>query len=91
MLPEKEIYMIDTAPSYPKSELRIGEFMKLNNNCQIKVMTKFGRETHPVTKQTLKESVHKSFERLRIDHIYMDSLFTIEVKMIYGMKFLMKS
>lgn len=70
MLAEKEIYMIDTAPSYPKSELRIGEFMKLNNNCQIKVMTKFGRETHPVTKQTLRESVHKSFERLRVDHIY---------------------
>ena len=55
---------IDTAASYGDSELRIGPWMEKHRN-DFFLATKTGRRTY----QEARDEIHKSLERLQVDHV----------------------
>lgn len=69
-LSDNKVDQIDTAPSYPRSEYRIGGYMRCNPNSGLKIFTKFGRETQTLTKAELRDSLSLSLKRLRVNEIY---------------------
>lgn len=69
-LSDNKVDQIDTAPSYPRSEYRIGDYMRCNPRSGLKIFTKFGRETQTLTGAELRDSLSLSLKRLRVNKIY---------------------
>lgn len=69
-LSDNKVDQIDTAPSYPRSEYRIGGYMRCNPNSGLKIFTKFGRENQTLTRAILKDSLGLSLRRLKVNEIY---------------------
>lgn len=69
-LSDNLVEQIDTAPSYPLSEYRIGGYMRCNPNSGLKIFTKFGRENQPLTRAILRDSLGLSLGRLKVNEIY---------------------
>ena len=69
VLPELQINFLDTAPSYPESEIRIGNYFS-KSDYRFQVFTKFGRGVGDLTALTLVESLDSSLSRLRSEQIY---------------------
>jgi len=69
-LSDNLVDQIDTAPSYPRSEYRIGVYKRCNPNSELKIFTKFGRENKTLTRADLKNSLILSLKRLRVNEIY---------------------
>ncbi len=63
---------IDTAAAYGDSELRIGPWMREHRK-RFFLATKTGDRTY----QTAKESLHRSLERLRVDHVDLIQLHNL--------------
>ena len=61
---------IDTAPSYPRSEYRLGEYMRCNPKSELKIFTKFGRENKTLTRADLRNSLKLSLKRLKVNEIH---------------------
>jgi aryl-alcohol dehydrogenase-like predicted oxidoreductase len=70
VLEEFGINLIDTAPSYPRSEQRIGNFLKAKSVSTLRVMTKFGRDSHILDRETLKVSLGLSLQRLKVEQLH---------------------
>lgn len=66
---ELKIDFIDTAPSYPDSEKRIGDFIKRNPN-RFKIFTKYGRGDHDLNPKNLLKSVNSSLQTLHTEQLY---------------------
>lgn len=69
-LSDNLVDQIDTAPSYPRSEYRIGGYMRCNPNSKLKIFTKFGRDNETLTKAELKNSLKLSLKRLQVNGIH---------------------
>ena len=69
-LSDNLVEQIDTAPSYPKSEYRIGGYMRCNPSSGLKIFTKFGRENQTLTRAILRDSLGLSLRRLKVNEIY---------------------
>lgn len=69
VLPELQINFLDTAPSYPESEIKIGNFFS-KSDYRFQVFTKFGRGVGDLTALNLVESLDSSLRRLRSEQIY---------------------
>ena len=69
-LSDNSVDQIDTAPSYPRSEYRIGGYIRCNPSSTLKIFTKFGREDQALTRAALKNSLRLSLKRLRVNEIH---------------------
>ena len=63
------IDLLDTAPSYPRSEVRIGSFLA-KNPLGISVLTKFGRGNQTLSSETMTQSLDLSLRRLKVSQVY---------------------
>jgi aryl-alcohol dehydrogenase-like predicted oxidoreductase len=75
------INLLDTAPSYPKSEIRIGSFLA-KNPLGIRVLTKFGRGNQTLSSQMMNESLDLSLRRLRVSQVFGLSIHNREISEI---------
>jgi hypothetical protein len=62
------IQYIDTAPTYPKSEKLIGNFIGHTN--KINVITKFGRESTFLKTDEMFDSIRSSCKKLKLETLY---------------------
>ena len=72
LLLERGVNHIDTAASYGDSELRIGPWMDRHRG-DFFLATKTGERTY----QAAKEQIHRSLERLRVDHVDLIQLHNL--------------
>lgn len=63
------INILDTAPSYPKSESRIGYFSLINPN-DLRILTKFGRGNQILNSKLMIQSLDTSLQRLKIKQVF---------------------
>lgn len=63
------INLLDTAPSYPRSELRIGSFLA-KDPIGINVLTKFGRGNQALTSEMMTQSLNLSLRRLKVNQVF---------------------
>lgn len=63
------IDILDTAPSYPRSEVRIGSFLSKNPN-SIRVLTKFGRGNQTLNSEMMTQSIDLSLRRLKVSQVF---------------------
>lgn len=69
---------VDTAPTYPGSEVALGKFLK-SRGSELQVFTKFGRGEITRLEDSLVHSLEKSLERLGVDSIYGLSIHNVPV------------
>jgi hypothetical protein len=67
---ELDINVIDTAPTYPGSHARIGDYFKSGSQSTLRVMTKFGRGNMDLTPVLLKDSLYSSLKDLNKEQIF---------------------
>lgn len=67
---ELGINYIDTAPTYPGSHARIGDYFKSESKSTLQVMTKFGRGNMDLTPTSLKDSLYSSLKDLNKEQIF---------------------
>ena len=72
LLLERGVNHIDTAASYGDSELRIGPWMDRHRG-DFFLATKTGERTY----QAAKDQIHRSLERLRVDHVDLIQLHNL--------------
>lgn len=63
-----EIQHIDTAPTYPNSEVLIGKYIQSEK--ELKIFSKFGREINFLSKREFEISLSNSLKRLNIESLY---------------------
>ena len=63
------INLLDTAPSYPRSELRIGSFLA-KDPIGINVLTKFGRGNQTLSSGMMTQSLNLSLRRLKVNQVF---------------------
>lgn len=72
---------IDTAPTYPKSEILIGKFFTQNPGCQLKIFTKWGRGEQ-LSLDSFKSSIYSSLKAMKVDSIYSVSVHNRKISEI---------
>jgi aryl-alcohol dehydrogenase-like predicted oxidoreductase len=75
------INLLDTAPSYPRSEVRIGSFLA-KNPLGIKVLTKFGRGNQTLSSEMMTQSLDLSLRRLKVNQVFGLSIHNREISEI---------
>jgi aryl-alcohol dehydrogenase-like predicted oxidoreductase len=73
-----DINLLDTAPSYPKSELRIGNFLAKDPN-GINILTKFGRGKQVLNSGMMTQSLNLSLRRLKVTQVFGLSIHNREI------------
>ena len=63
------INLLDTAPSYTRSEVRIGHFLA-KNPLGIRVLTKFGRGNQTLSSKMMIQSLNLSLQRLKMNQVF---------------------
>ena len=76
-----DINLLDTAPSYPKSELRIGNFLA-KDPIGINVLTKFGRGKQALSSGMMTQSLNLSLRRLKVNQVFGLSIHNREISEI---------
>lgn len=71
-----EFQYVDTAPTYPGSEVLLGRYLK-SRNSDLQVFTKFGRGEITELENSLVNSLEKSLKRLGVDSIYGLSIHNV--------------
>jgi len=75
------INLLDTAPSYPRSELRIGNFLA-KDPIGINVLTKFGRGKQALSSGVMTQSLNLSLRRLKVNQVFGLSIHNREISEI---------
>ena len=75
------INLLDTAPSYPRSELRIGSFLA-KDPIGIRVLTKFGRGNQTLSSEMMTQSLDLSLRRLKMNQVFGLSIHNREISEI---------
>jgi aryl-alcohol dehydrogenase-like predicted oxidoreductase len=75
------INFLDTAPSYPRSEERIGYFLA-KNPLGIRVLTKFGRGNQTLSSEMMIQSLDLSLRRLKMNQVFGLSIHNREISEI---------
>jgi len=75
------INLLDTAPSYPRSEVRIGRFLA-KNPLGIRVLTKFGRGNQTLSSKIMTQSLDLSLRRLKVNQVFGLSIHNREISEI---------
>jgi len=75
------INLLDTAPSYPRSEVRIGSFLA-RNPLGIRVLTKFGRGNQTLSSEMMTQSLDLSLRRLKVNQVFGLSIHNREISEI---------
>ena len=75
------IDLLDTAPSYPRSEVRIGSFLA-KNQLGIRVLTKFGRGNQTLSSEMMTQSLDLSLRRLKMNQVFGLSIHNREISEI---------
>lgn len=75
------INLLDTAPSYPRSEVRIGRFLA-KNPLGIRVLTKFGRGHQSLSSQMMTQSLDLSLRRLKVSQVFGLSIHNRDISEI---------
>ena len=75
------IDLLDTAPSYPRSEERIGGFLA-RNPLGIRVLTKFGRGNQTLSSEMMTQSLDLSLRRLKVNQVFGLSVHNREISEI---------
>lgn len=75
------INLLDTAPSYPRSELRIGNFLA-KDPIGINVLTKFGRGNQALSSGMMTQSLNLSLLRLKVNEVFGLSIHNREISEI---------
>jgi aryl-alcohol dehydrogenase-like predicted oxidoreductase len=76
-----DINLLDTAPSYPSSELRIGNFLA-KDPIGINVLTKFGRGKQALNSGMMTQSLNLSLRRLKVNQVFGLSIHNREISEI---------